>query len=81
MNVLRIFLWLPLLTATVLSVVIFPPTIAQETQFRRLPVAEYRDKMKAGWIGQIAGVAWGAPTEFKWNDRIIPAADVPVWRP
>ena len=21
--------------------------------------------MKAGWIGQIAGVSWGAPTEFK----------------
>ena len=35
--------------------------------FRRLPVKEYRDKMKAGWLGQMAGVAWGAPTEFKWK--------------
>ena len=25
---------------------------------------QYADKMKAGWIGQMAGVAWGAPTEF-----------------
>ena len=24
----------------------------------RLSVNEYRDKMKAGWIGQIAGVSW-----------------------
>ena len=27
-----------------------------EVKHRRLSVAEYRDKMKAGWIGQIAGV-------------------------
>ncbi len=49
--------------------------------FRRLPVAEYRDKMKAGWIGQMAGVAWGGPTEFKWKDAIIPADKVPAWKP
>ena len=76
MNILRTALWLTLLTA-----IIVPATIAQETQYRRLPVAVYRDKMKAGWIGQIAGVAWGAPTEFKWNDKIIPTENVPVWRP
>ena len=50
-------------------------------QYRRLPVKVYRDKMKAGWIGQIAGVAWGAPTEFRWRDMIIPEADMPVWKP
>jgi hypothetical protein len=49
--------------------------------FRRLPVKEYRDKMKGGWIGQIAGVSWGAPTEFKWRDQIIPADKMPAWRP
>lgn len=49
--------------------------------FLRLPVTEYRDRMKAGWIGQIAGVCWGAPTEFKWKDQIIPAAQMPAWRP
>jgi hypothetical protein len=50
-------------------------------EFRRLPVAEYRDKMKAGWLGQMAGVAWGGPTEFKWKDAIIPADKVPQWKP
>ena len=50
-------------------------------EYRRLPVSVYRDKMKAGWVGQIAGVCWGAPTEFRWNDTIIPAGDVPVWTP
>jgi len=49
--------------------------------FRRLPVSEYRYKMKAGWIGQIAGVAWGAPTEFKFRDRIMPEDAMPKWTP
>lgn len=48
---------------------------------RRISVEAYRDKMKGGWIGQIIGVAWGAPTEFKFNDRIIPEEAVPKWGP
>jgi len=55
--------------------------LADDTQYRRLPVKEYRDRMKGGWIGQIVGVSWGAPTEFKWQDRIIPADQMPAWRP
>ncbi len=54
---------------------------AQGAEFRRLSVREYRDKMKAGWIGQIAGVSWGAPTEFKFSDKIIPEDKVPQWKP
>jgi len=48
---------------------------------RRLPVKEYVDKMKAGWIGQMAGVGWGAPTEFKFKGEIIPQDKVPTWTP
>jgi len=48
---------------------------------RRLPATEYVDKMKAGWIGQMAGVGWGAPTEFKWKGQIIPEVNMPKWRP
>jgi hypothetical protein len=55
--------------------------VAQAEEFRRLPVKEYRDKMKAGWIGQIAGVSWGAPTEFKYQDKIIPEDKMPKWTP
>ena len=51
------------------------------TEFRRLSLAEFRDKMKAGWIGQMAGVTWGAPTEFKFKAQIIPADKVPAWKP
>ncbi len=52
-----------------------------ELEFRRLPVRQYRDQMKAGWIGQIAGVAWGAPTEFKFKDQIMPPEAMPPWKP
>ncbi len=50
-------------------------------EFRRLPVAEYRDRMAAGWIGQMVGVGWGAPTEFNFQGEIIPENKVPKWTP
>jgi len=67
---------------TVMSVVlaVCGPALA-ESAMRRLPLREYRDKMMAGWIGQMAGVAWGAPTEFGYIGRIIPEDSVPVWQP
>ncbi len=67
-------------TATVLMAAAFLAS-AGAAEFRRLPVKEYRDKMKGGWIGQIAGVSWGAPTEFKWKDQIIPEDKMPQWKP
>ncbi len=50
-------------------------------EFRRLPVKVYTDKMTAGWLGQMAGVGWGGPTEFRWMGRIIPANQTPSWTP
>jgi len=47
----------------------------------RLPVSQFRDKMAAGWIGQMAGVGWGAPTEFRHKGQIIPADQMPKWTP
>ena len=54
---------------------------AQGQEFRRIPVEEYVDKMKAGWIGQMAGVGWGGPTEFRWRGTIIPKDKMPKWKP
>jgi hypothetical protein len=36
--------------------------------------------MKAGWVGQMVGVGWGAPTEFRWRGEIIPEDRVPKWK-
>ena len=52
-----------------------------QTEYRRLPVKEYVDKMKAGWVGQMAGVGWGGPTEFKFKGQIIPSDQIPQWKP
>ena len=48
---------------------------------RRLPLSVYRDKMRGGWLGQMAGVGWGQPTEFKWKAHIIPTDKMPPWNP
>jgi hypothetical protein len=55
--------------------------ITWAVEYRRLPLEEYRDKMAGGWIGQMAGVGWGGPTEFNWLSKIIPADKVPKWTP
>jgi hypothetical protein len=54
---------------------------SEEEKYRELPVETYVSKMKAGWIGQMAGVGWGAPTEFQYNGRIIPESEMPEWKP
>ncbi|MHC4567289.1 MAG: ADP-ribosylglycohydrolase family protein [Planctomycetota bacterium] len=70
------------LTVTVLLISLFTlPAIAADTEYRRLPATEYEEKMRAGWIGQMVGVGWGAPTEFRWTAEIIPEDKVPEWVP
>ena len=47
--------------------------------YRCISVSEYRDRMMAGWLGQIVGVSWGAPTEFHFRGEIIPEERMPAW--
>ncbi|HQN00211.1 MAG TPA: ADP-ribosylglycohydrolase family protein, partial [Candidatus Hydrogenedentes bacterium] len=49
--------------------------------YRELDADTYKDKMMAAWVGQMAGVGWGGPTEFQFNGRIIPEANYPKWTP
>jgi len=67
-----LMIWTPL---------ILPAAEQPGVTYRRISVQEYRDKMKGGWIGQIAGVCWGAPTEFQYMEQIIPENKMPKWRP
>lgn len=57
-----------------------PSADANAKQTIRLPMSVYRDKMIAGWLGQIAGVAWGAPVEFKYLAQIMPENEIPQWK-
>ena len=42
---------------------------------------ELLDKMQGGWIGQMVGVAWAAPTEFRYAGQIMPQSGMPNWTP
>jgi hypothetical protein len=42
---------------------------------------DLRDRIEGGWAGQMVGVAYGYPTEFVYNQRIVPEEDMPKWTP
>jgi len=46
------------------------PAGAAEAPARRMSRAVLEDKVRGGWAGQMIGVAFGAPTEFKSNGKI-----------
>ncbi len=47
---------------------------------RTISRAELDDRVRGGWAGQMIGVSFGAPTEFKSNGKII-EGDLPRWTP
>jgi len=51
----------------------------QTTETQTISVTEFEDKLKAAWIGQMVGVGWAAPTEFKWIGDLIPEDKIPAW--
>jgi len=69
------------LITTVLGAALFSAPPLDAAEFRRLSISDYRDKMQAGWVGQMAGVGRGGPTEFHSNGLILPLEEVPAWQP
>ena len=49
-------------------------------QTREIPLKVLRDKIAGGWAGQMIGVSFGAPTEFRSRGKII-EGDLPKWTP
>ena len=47
------------------------PDRGEEASDRRLSRAALEDKVRGGWAGQMIGVAYGAPTEFRHLGKII----------
>ena len=56
-------------------------TQAPEIAYREISLAELRDKIAGGWAGQMIGVSYGGPTEFRHREAIIPEAELPEWDP
>src|SRR5262245_36124625 len=49
-------------------------------QVRQIPRTVLRDKIEGGWAGQMIGVSFGAPTEFRSNAKIN-SGELPKWTP
>jgi hypothetical protein len=56
------------------------PLAAAGPGTRELSRAELRDRIEGGWAGQMIGVSYGAPTEFRSLGKII-EGDLPAWKP
>ena len=48
--------------------------------YRTLSLTELRDKIAGGWAGQMIGVSFGAPTEFR-SRGVINEGILPPWKP
>lgn len=46
---------------------------------KRISMADLRDKIEGGWAGQMIGVSYGAPTEFRYRNELIPEDKLPAW--
>jgi hypothetical protein len=49
--------------------------------YETVPVSRLEDKIRGGWAGQMIGVSFGAPTEFRFQGQIVPEDALPEWRP
>ncbi|MFC2136810.1 ADP-ribosylglycohydrolase family protein [Bacteroidota bacterium] len=50
-----------------------------KTNYNKISKEEYISKMKAAWIGQMIGVGWAAPTEFRFIGEIVPEKNIPEY--
>lgn len=55
--------------------------LAADNRTREISLEELRDRIAGGWAGQMIGVSFGAPTEFRWLGQIIPQESLPAWTP
>jgi hypothetical protein len=57
--------------ALAVAVILAPALAFSQAAPRRLSRAMLEDKVRGGWAGQMIGVSYGAPTEFRSNGKII----------
>src|SRR5215472_13789136 len=54
--------------------------VTAPAQLKTITRAALHDKIAGGWAGQMIGVSFGAPTEFRSNGKINDS-QLPSWRP
>src|SRR3954452_17732347 len=66
------------LAGVVISIVAL--VAANRNGSKSITIDELRDKIEGGWAVQMIGVSFGAPTEFRYREKIIEGA-LPEWKP
>ncbi len=51
-----------------------------ETTTISMSKATFHDKMKGAWTGQVIGVTYGFPVEFKYNSKMVPDSVDLKWK-
>ena len=69
------------IVAALLAVALVSCSSIVEPASKEIPLAELRDKIAGGWAGQMIGVTFGWPTEFRHLEKIIAEEDLPQWDP
>ena len=67
-------------TATIVTACCLAFAAVAHSEVRHMPVVELRDRIAGGWAGQMIGVSFGAPTEFRSNAQIN-ESELPPWNP
>ncbi|HTL28476.1 MAG TPA: hypothetical protein VL282_04625 [Tepidisphaeraceae bacterium] len=52
-------------------------TVIARAEERRISLDDLRNRIRGAWAGKMAGVSWGAKTEFHYLGKIIPENEVP----
>ncbi len=65
---------------SLIALLVFSGVAAAQPQ-ATIQLKTLRDKIAGGWAGQMIGVSYGAPTEFRFNEKIIPEDRLPKWSP
>jgi hypothetical protein len=55
--------------------------LSQDQSVREITRQQLRDKIEGGWAGQMIGVSYGAPTEFRFRQAMVPDDKLPKWKP
>ncbi|UCG86566.1 MAG: ADP-ribosylglycohydrolase family protein [Gemmatimonadota bacterium] len=48
---------------------------------KTMSLSRLEDKIRGGWAGQMIGVSFGEPTEFRYLGELVPEEALPEWRP
>ena len=64
-----------------ICVALFTCSTGNDPEYRQISLSTLRDKIAGGWAGQMIGVSFGHPTEFRYRESVIPENKPPEWNP